>query len=86
VVAYFFNFFQRFHQQQKKYINTILCNFSLQLLKCILKNLDHFFALKKLKKPPQKVAYISRNSVVSEISLLLLNSPNGRSHVPKCGL
>ena len=30
-----------------------------------------FFALKKMKKPPQKVAYFSRNSVVSEISLLL---------------
>ena len=26
-----------------------------------------FLALKKLKKPPQKVAYLSRNSVVSEI-------------------
>ena len=29
---------------------------------------------------------LSRNSVVSEIFLLLPNSPNGRSHVPKCGL
>ena len=26
-----------------------------------------FFAHKKLKKPPKKVAYLSRNSVVSEI-------------------
>ena len=27
-----------------------------------------------MKKPPQKVAYLSKNSVVSEISLLLPNS------------
>ena len=47
---------------------------------------QNVFVLKKLKKPPQKVAYLSRNSVVSEISLLLPNSPNGRSHGPKCGL
>ena len=45
-----------------------------------------FLILCNLKKPPQKVAYLSRNSVVSEIFLLLPNSPNGRSHVPKCGL
>ena len=32
---------------------------------------NFFFALKKLKKPPQKVAYLSRNSVVSEIFHLL---------------
>ena len=32
---------------------------------------NYFFALKKLKKPPQKVAYLSKNSVVSEIFLLL---------------
>ena len=43
-------------------------------------------ALKKLKKPPQKVAYLSKNSVVSEISLLLPNSPNGRSNGPNCVL
>ena len=30
-----------------------------------------FFATKKLKKPPQKVAYLSRNSVVTEIFHLL---------------
>ena len=35
-----------------------------------------------MKKPPQKVAYLSKNSVVSEISLLLPNSPNGRILVP----
>ena len=32
-----------------------------------------FFGLKKLKKPPQKVANLSRNSVVSEIFHLLPN-------------
>jgi hypothetical protein len=37
-----------------------------------------FFGHKKLKKPPQKVD--------SEFFLLLPNSPNGRIHVPKCGL
>ena len=50
-----------------------------------------FWAKKKGKfflgqKPPQKVAYLSRNSVFSEIFHLLPNSPNGRIHVPKCGL
>ena len=39
----------------------------MRLLKCFL--IFFFFALKKLEKPPQKVAYLSRNSVVSEISL-----------------
>ena len=36
------------------------------------KNLINF-DLKKLKKPPQNVAYLSRNSVVSEIFHLLPN-------------
>ena len=35
-----------------------------------------------MKKPPQKVTYLSRNSVVSEIFLLLPNSPNGSIYVP----
>ena len=39
-----------------------------------------------MKKPPQKVAYLSRNSFISEIFLVLPNSANGRIHVPKCGL
>ena len=39
-----------------------------------------------MKKTPRKVAYLSRNFVVSEIFHLLPNSPNGRIHVPKCGL
>ena len=33
------------------------------------KILKSFFAYKKLKKPPEKVAYLSRISVVSEIFL-----------------
>ena len=39
----------------------------MQLLKCFLKNFRIFFVLKKLKKPPSKVAYFSRILVVSEI-------------------
>ena len=34
-----------------------------------------------MKKPPKKVAYLSENSVVSEIFILLPNSPNGSKHV-----
>ena len=39
----------------------------MRLLKCFLKNFKFFLALKKLKKPPSKVAYLSRILVVSEI-------------------
>ena len=49
-----------------------------------IKKLD--FCLENMKKPPQKVAYLSKNSVVSEILILLPNSPNGRKNIPKCGL
>ena len=38
-----------------------------------LKKFNYFFALKKLKKPPQKVAHLSINSFVSEIFHLLPN-------------
>jgi hypothetical protein len=62
----FFKIFQLF-QKKKKIINAILCNFSMQLLKCLKKKLNCFFALKKLKKTPSKVAYVSRILVVSEI-------------------
>ena len=41
-----------------------------------------FLAHENMKKPPQKVAYLSRNSVIFEI-YSLPNSP--RVHVPKCG-
>ena len=60
----------------------------MRLLKCSLKIFDFFFffALKKLKKPPQKVAYLSRNLVVSEIFYYCPNSQDGRFHVPKNGL
>ena len=39
-----------------------------------------------MKKPPQKVAYLSRNSVVSEIFYFCPNSQDGRFHLPKYGL
>ena len=45
-----------------------------------------FFGHKNVKKPPEKVAYLSRISDVSEIFSLLPNSPKGRNHIPKCGL
>jgi hypothetical protein len=48
VVAYFFNFFQLFQKKKKIYIKAILCNFSMRLLKCFLKKIEFFFALKKL--------------------------------------
>jgi hypothetical protein len=54
VVAYFFNFFQQF---QKKTYKGFYCNFSLRLLKCF----KFVFALKKLKKPPSKVAQNNSN-------------------------
>ena len=44
---------------------------------------NQIFAHENMKKPPQKVAYLSRNSIFSEIFHLLPNSPNGRIHVPK---
>ena len=47
-------------------------------------NKKSIFDPQNMKKPHQKVAYLSRNSVVSEIFLFLPNSPNGRIHVPKC--
>ena len=45
----------------------------MQLLECFKKRIKLLFTLKKLKKPPQKVAYLSRNSVISEIFHLLPN-------------
>jgi len=60
-VAYFFNLFKLF---QKKNIKVILCNFSMRTLKCFLRNLN-FFSLKKLKKPPSKVAQNNSNPLFS---------------------
>ena len=62
VVAYFFNFSQLFQQQKFFFIKSVLCNFSMRLLKCFFK---FFFALKKLKKPPSKVAQNSSNPLFS---------------------
>ena len=70
----------------KIYFIFLLSNFSVRTIQCKKKLTNYFFANENMKKTPQKVAYLSRNSVVSEIFLSLPNSPNGRIHVPKCGL
>jgi hypothetical protein len=85
VAAYFFNFFQLFKKKKKNYEIYFMQLFNADA-KIFLNFLKLFFGHKKLKKPPQKVAYLSRNFVVSEIFLLLPNSLNGRIHVPKFGL
>ena len=36
----------------------MLCNFSVRMQKYIFRNFKLFFPHKKLKKPPQKVAYL----------------------------
>ena len=36
----------------------MLCNFSFRMLKYCIKIFEFFFVHKKLKKPPQKVAYL----------------------------
>ena len=41
------------------------------------------FSLWKHEKKSRKVAYLSKNSVISEIFHLLPNSPNARIHAPK---
>jgi hypothetical protein len=70
----------------------ILSNATFQCGSYNVKNIlkKYLFANENMKKTPQKIAYFSRNSVVSEIFHLLPtvvpNSPNGRIHVPKCGL
>ena len=40
----FFQFFQTFSKKKKIYVKAILCNFSMRLLKCFLKNFRFFFA------------------------------------------
>ena len=40
------------------YLGFILCNFSVQMQKYLKKKFRFFFAHKKLKKPPQKVAHL----------------------------
>ena len=43
----------------------------MRTLKCKKKLKSYFFAHENMKKPPQKVAYLGRNTVVSEIFHLL---------------
>ena len=45
----------------KKFIKAILCNLSMRMLKYIFFKFKFFFAHKKLKKPPSKVAQNSSN-------------------------
>ena len=49
----------------------------MRLLKCFLKNLNFFFALKKLKKTPSKAEFWS----FQKFSIIQPNSPKGRIHV-----
>ena len=46
-------------------MKAILCNFSMRMLKYFLKNFKFFFAHKKLKKPPSKVAQNNSNPLFS---------------------
>ena len=65
---------------------TGLCNLGMRTLKnTVLWTVIDSIG-KKLKKPPEKVAYFSRNSVVSRIFYSSPNSQDGRFHVPKYGL
>ena len=59
------------------------CHFFSMQLFSVDATMHKFLAHENMKKPPQKVAYLSRNSVIFEI-YSLPNSP--RVHVPKCGL
>ena len=53
----------------------ILCNFLVRMLKCFLKKSKMFFAHKKLKKPPQKVAYFWQLGVFFSAAPTAQNSP-----------
>ena len=81
IFSTFSNFFKK-----KKIIKAILCNFSMRTLKCFLKKFKFFFALKKLKKPPSKVAQNNSNPLFFHYCLSCPNSPNRRIRAPKCGL
>jgi len=54
-------------------------------LQCFRKKIKFFFALKKLKKTPSKVAQKNSNPLFFPYCQLSPNSPNKRIHVPKCG-
>ena len=53
---------------------SMLCNFCMRMLKTLFHGLPIDSIVKKLKKLPKKVAYLGRNSVVSEIFLFCLNA------------
>ena len=54
----FFNFlWEEFFISEKPFFTFFLCNFSVRTLQCFQKKKFIFFALKKLKKPPSKVAH-----------------------------
>ena len=58
---------------------SMLCNFCMRTLKTLFCGLPIDSIVKKLKKPPEKVAYLSRNSVVSEIFHSSQNGPKMRT-------
>ena len=63
------NFFSKYQKTKKNILFYVTFQCGRQgIFKIILKFL---FDLENIKKPPQKVAYLSRNSVVSEIFHLL---------------
>ena len=53
----------------------MLCNFSVRMLKYSLKRFKKNFAHKKLKKPPQKVAYLWQLGGFFSATLTAQNSP-----------
>ena len=86
IIPVFSTFSNFFKKKIYIYIKAILCNFSMRLLKCFLKNARIFFALNKLKKPPSKVAQNSSNPLFFPYCPDCPNSPKRRNSVPKCGL
>ena len=68
----------------KKFIKAILCNLSMRMLKYIFFKFKFFFAHKKLKKPPSKVAQNSSNPLFFPYCPDCPNGPNRRIPVPKC--
>ena len=56
-------------------LSFILCNFLVRMLKYLKKIFKSFFAPKKLKKPPQKVAYLWQLGVFFSAAPTAQNSP-----------
>ena len=71
--------------KNKKFMNNLILNVESILYFSKKKSLN-FFDHEKLKKTPQKVAYLSRNSVVSEIFYYSTDSQEGRFQFPKYDL